>query len=361
MMPALDPNQQRYLADRLTAWARGDAAPDPAGTVAVVLCETDDATDWLRHTGLIGPDSVVLVRGGRRSGPLPTGPGTWLRYRGTLDEPGDEIEIEGAFWVQTTDFASLRYLSVSGPTVVRLTGAEDVAALGAEVAQAVATGTVCEPVLHPGVEVGDRCALAGAVPCTGHGLPARLYVGADGTVRSAPRGLGFGRVGDPAAGLADAARQLARDADVCLEPAVAGALHRADRAALAGYLAAVDALRILSARIRVPWRVSGLGFRYAAEAMGDAPVPPRGDLLLLAAPDEQVLFDTRVRRAFKINPGMAEVLDVLLHTPDEGLAFRRLAACRHVPGDPVLAAANVRAELARRGVALPTAVLAGRP
>ena len=149
--------------------------------------------------------------------------------------------------------------------------------------------------------------------------------------------------------------QRSIDGDACLDGPVSAALYAVHPAERAGYLAALDAIRTMTARVQAPWWVSGLGFRVADRALADEPCPPRTDLLLLSTVDEQVLFDARAVRGFRIGRGMAEVVDVLLHSSRPDVALERLYRCPNVPGDPARTAGEVCAELARRGVSLPWA------
>jgi hypothetical protein len=193
------------------------------------------------------------------------------------------------------------------------------------------------------------------------GLGGRLFVAADETVRTMPGGVVVGEVGDSHRVLTGSAHALAADGDVCVDRPVAAALRAADHAELAGYLVALDALRLMLSRTKVVCRVSGLGFRIAERAMSDEAGPPRTDLLLLSSADGHVLFDARAHRGFKISPGMAEILDVVLHTTRPETVLDRLGHCPNVPGDPAQAADAVRAELHARGVDLPEPVFAGGP
>jgi len=357
--------RQQEAAGRLGRWARnsGHDFPDQTGRMSVVIAETDEVAGWLSdpRIDVLRPDTYVFVRESRRGRTLPRTPGTWVRYRGALSEPGDEIQVGDDFWLQVTDYSSLRYLSISGPTVVRMYTPEDVHAYLADVRQARATGRLPEFLLHPIVELADRCLISGGTPCTTNGLGGRLYVAADRTVRTMPGGRIIGEIGDSRMVLAGSAYALTTNGDVCAEADVTSALRAFDRAELAGFLAAVDAMRVMLLRTRSLWNVSGLGFRICDRALQGETYPPRTDLLLLASAEDRVLYDARVNRGFKISPGMAEVLDVLLHTTGPDVALDRLSRCPNVPGDPGVAAADVCAELTRRGVDLPDLALAGAP
>ncbi|MDQ6781926.1 MAG: hypothetical protein M3063_00445, partial [Actinomycetota bacterium] len=196
----------------------------PSGDgVATIVCEDHTAAAWLSDplTGLVSEDTVVLFRQGRRGGDLPAGPGRWLPIAGAITEPGDEMEISREFWLQTADYVSLRYLGVAGPTVVRLAASDDAEAYLHDVERTSESGVFPEMLLHPVVELGDRCALSGGTPCTASGLPSRLHVDVDGNVRTSPGGRVLGTVGVTAASLAAAALG---DGDVCVPAEVAALL-----------------------------------------------------------------------------------------------------------------------------------------
>ena len=330
-MPQLTPEQDRLrvLADRLARWARGDAAsPDVSDGVLELVVEAPEAIDWLADpaTGLVGPSSVVFAGASR----LPDGPGQWVQITGGAGFAGDELGLDRDLYVQTVDYASVRYLSVVGPTVVRITNDDDALDLAADVEHAQRTGEFPEALLHPFVELGDRCALGSA--CRAAEL-TRLYVGSDELVRTTPFGRVLGRAGDAAAGL----RAAAREGCPCCETPVDG---------VPAFLAALDAVRILSVREQTAWRVSGYGF-----ALLDGSAARRQDLLVLTDGSSYVLYDAGARRAFRVGREAAEATEAILASPDAEHAADALRA----GGRPAIQAREVeglRAEFARRGVEL---------
>ena len=175
----------------------------------------------------------------------PGAPGTWIGYRGDLDEPGDEIQVGPDLWVQTIDYAATRYLSVAGPTVLRFPDADDAGAFAKDVTTVRGRGQFNPALLHPAVEIGDRCLLTDS-PCTRLGQLTRLYVDSEGVVRTAPRGLPLGSAGDPLDKLAAVGyRYAAAGLDPCASEeisAVLGSVPLADRLI---YLNSVDAIRTM--------------------------------------------------------------------------------------------------------------------
>lgn len=326
-MPALSTAAQ---ADLLTLWARGDAPPQAP---RVMVSEAPDAAGWLAGSGLVDGDSAVFVRQTRRSGPLPDGPGHWLPFSGGAAEPGDEFVLRNDFYLQTTEYASLRYLSIAGPTVVRLTEAEDAERLLDDVDHALASGELPGPLTHPLVELGDRCALRDGHGCSG----ARLHIDTAGVVRTSPVGEPIGRVGDAAL----------RDGG-CVLPEVAAVL--APRLGeVAAFAAALDAVRTINVRERDDWRVSGFGARLVEDGH---PFAHRDDLLLLSTVAGRcVLYVTAQRRAFVIQRPAAELIEVMLTSDDDATAAGRLE--RHRGGELTPAMlAGVRGDFGGRGIDL---------
>ena len=316
-------------AERLTSWARGDLSPVAGGAPSVVVSACRRATPWLVEQ--VGADTLVLAPRPRGQDRLPAGPGTWLGVAGAFDEPGDELEVTPELWVQTIDYQSLPYLGVAGPTVVRLLSGEDAHAFLRDV-ELLAGGGVPEALLHPMVELGDRCALRGE-PCTSTGV-GRLHVDAEGQVRTAPRGQVLGAVGDPVAGLP--AAPVLRDP--CLPADVTEVLAGADAVAVRRFLGAVDAVRVLRASTQRSWSL---------HRDPEGVLAPRADLLLLQDGQQQVLFAVAARRAFRVSPEVARVLAALLSSTTTAEAADRLGEAhgdRRGTGEP---AALVRAVLAR--------------
>ncbi len=247
----------------------------------------------------------------------------------------------------------MRYLAIASPTVVRLITADDAAGFLQDVADVRLSGFFEEILLHPAIELGDRCLLSGGPPCTASGLGNRLYAGADGMVRTAPGGIAFGSVGDSRLALeASAAALTARHGDLCGPADVTEALLDAERATLRGHLAALDAVRTLRLRTPTQWRVSGMGFRIADPHQVGELTAPRDDLLLLVSSQEHVLFDARARRAFRISAQLATALDVILHALDPDAALTRLARAGMEDLSRVSTSA-VRDALTARGITLP--------
>lgn len=341
----------KYAANRLTLWARGDLVTSRAPAVIFVPAEH---VSWVRdpRSGLLDQGTLVLVRSKKGRLDPPSRVGTWLGYRGDFEEPGDEIQVGTELWVQLIDFSGISYLSVAGPTVIRLADADDALAFIREAASVRRKSAIERNLLHAGVEVGDRCALTDS-PCTRGGIPARLYIDADGTVRTAPRGLPLGTAGDRLDAIAAAGqRYAARGIDPCVPQDIAAVLKQAPRDDRLMYLNSIDAIRTLQMRTGEPWYVSGVHGRVARDDTGPRVIPHRSDMLLLWSAANFVLFDVRQHRAFAMQAEAAEIADVLLSSASDADACTRLADRAAVQGNPVAAITAVRSTLGQCGVRL---------
>jgi hypothetical protein len=344
----------QYVANRLTLWARGELAS--SNTPAVIFVPEKYA-GWVSdpRSGVLGEGTLVLVRSKKAKLDGAGHIGTWIGYRGDLDEPGDEIRVGPDFWVQTIDYAATRYLSVAGPTVIRFPDADDVHAFAKDVTALRDHGHFHPALLHAAVEIGDRCLLTDT-PCTRLGQLTRLYVDSDGVVRKAPRGLPLGSVGDPLDRLAAVGRQYAAAGlDPCAPEEISAVLRSIPLADRLMYLNSVDAIRTMQMRTGEPWYVSGVQGRVAAGDGGRHVLPHRHDLLLLWSDTAYVLFDARQHRAFTLQPEAAEIIDILLSTDSDWMAQQRLSGRAAVGGDPAAAIAALRAAIAKRGVRLDNA------
>ncbi len=349
--PALHPQE---LSTILTGWARNDRAPNDHPAVCVVESEH---RQWLADPAhdLLGPDSVVLVRGRNGRAVTPEvargmAPGRWLAYQGELDAPGDEIQVGSDFWLQSMDYYSARFMAIAGPTVIRLADAHDAESFAHDAVAAIETGAIESALLSPAVEIGDRCLLAGH-PCTMDGRLPRLHVGSDGVVRTAPTGLGLGSVGEPRALIADRAAAFAAEGlDVCASKEINAALTDATLPARRLMLAATDAMRTMALRTKTAWWVSGIHGDVVPMEPGWTTDDPRPDLLVLFSDQSHVLFDVRQHRAFTIGRDIAGVLEVLLRNGSAEHAARRWVASGHPDAQAAAAVGSIVNEFSARGV-----------
>ncbi|MDX3854076.1 daptide biosynthesis RiPP recognition protein [Streptomyces sp. AK02-01A] len=289
-------------------------SPRPPFTATVVL---EDAVhlDALLGSGVAGPGTVVLVSGDEPSAePVRHESGAEvITWQGSLGEPGAEAGLHPDFYLQVQAYSITPYLSVLGPTLIRIAEEADFQAYLDDAEQALARGEFSAFLTHPSVQLGDLGALGGDPEGDGPGL--RLYVAADGTVRVSPGGAPLGPVGTSPAGLHRAWRE---------SPGALGALpdaaSRTERLTarpwLGRYLAAVGAVREAVTRGLDQPRVSGFGGRVVAALDGfAAPRDQSATAPLLLWNDERALIHhTGDRRTVALSTDAALAAEALLVT-----------------------------------------------
>ncbi|MFF3110445.1 daptide biosynthesis RiPP recognition protein [Kitasatospora sp. NPDC057904] len=292
----------REGVDRLCEWFAGDTAPDrrnPGG----VLVEPGGDVDPVLAAGLVAPGAWLFAEDADGGG---TGvPG--ISVGGGLAHPGDELSVADEVYVQTFDYCSLPYLSIAGPTVVRITGEADHAAFLADADRAAHGGVWAAALGHSSVHPADIGALAAPARRPGTG---RLYVTTDGTVRTGIGGSDLARVEDGAEAVAMALAAHGGD------PTLDGVLERsvllagaASRPWLGRYLRALDVRRRLAGRFGGEPTVSGFGVRLTpglptapVEAV-DAPLITEHDGTCYAGPADG-------SRLFRLGRDSARLLEV---------------------------------------------------
>lgn len=335
-------------AGALTSWCRGDIAETESDSASVIVVARPDDVDWLLTKGraLVGPSTAVIVT---RLGAGPALPEAWIAGAGTVSEVGGELRLGDDFFLQSVDYASLRYMTVIGPTVVRLTGPDDVADLFADIALAHTTGSLPPVLCNPLIEFGDHCAFG--FPCSGRHL-VRLHLDQTGEIRTSPFGVPLGSVTDDVQTLRERARLL--ETDPCVPADVAAELAVRELAPARLFLAALEALRTLALsaeedwRTTPEWRVSGIGFQLAEDG---GPMPEGSGLLVLVSGEHHVLFETATRRTFRTTRFVALVVELLLSERDERAAAARLSGV--VGSEPEAVAAVQRVRQSVVGLRIP--------
>lgn len=271
----------RTVRRHLMSWGSGSPAPlgsaaaDRGDACATVLVESSAHIPELRSSGVIGTGTVVLAPD--------EGEGA-VAYTGGVADPGQELAL-GEFFLQIQDYATSPYMTILGPTLVRLFGGEDHAAFLADADAAREQGTFPPFATAPMVQLGDVPGLGADDGADGPGL--RLHVDSGGAMSTSPAGATLGTVGATPRDLAERHEALndasRRPCAVCL----AGAVAEEERVAalearpwLPAYLHALDALRDLQARGIAEARVSGFGGRMDPR-LADRPAPGDDDLPLL--------------------------------------------------------------------------------
>lgn len=331
----------REVKARLLRWAAG-ALPGITGAPSrtVVLAEAAHLPDLLAGD-LVDDTTIVLVPGAAGEAPLE---GRLVRYRGRLDETGTELALGDDFFLQVQGYGISQYVSVVGPTLVRVADVEDLEQLLDDARAARGTGVFPDAVTHPAVQLADVVALG--ADRTYAGPAHRLFVDAEGRCAVSPSGAVLGDLGSSTADLVAAWAGLERADATADEWALARAVPpdvlaaaRRELPWLVRWVRALEMLKNLRARGLGGLRVSGFG-GHLADDVPDA-ATPRPDDPLLAWDDERAyLGDPTTGRVFAVGRDAAGVVDALVHLDADTLAAR-------VP--PPLAA-SVREQLDRFGM-----------
>lgn len=243
------------------AWTSPDALPEKVSTI--VLENSDHLTDVV-ESGLTGQDTVIFVPDGPGDA---TGPAI-VAYEGSLREAGAEMSLSEAFFLQTQDYGTSEYMSVIGPTAIRVFGEEDFELYLADADRAAAEGVFAEFLTHPTVRIADLPALGAGPGLDGPRL--RLHARPDGELSTSPTGLPLGKVGDDLSLLSAAWTRInaagAHPCAVCLGEAVPEETRAAALAArpwLGRYLTVLAGIRDLRLRGASDVRASGFGGRLS--------------------------------------------------------------------------------------------------
>ncbi|MFT4034886.1 MAG: hypothetical protein QM679_04870 [Patulibacter sp.] len=196
-----------------------------------------------------------------------------------------EIAFDDDLFVAVERYSGAEFLPISGPMMLRVLDADDLAALLDHARAADRDGALGEMAMHPYVHVADQCGLGrGSCGGTAH----RTFVTAQGeefttVVGAAPHG------GDDCASRCQTPE--VREALAALAP------H--ERMLIARYLEVLDVARALAQRYSAPCRPAVLG----ASALADQPV---GSTHVLRLGDGFALFDPATRAVASIGHAAAE-------------------------------------------------------
>ncbi|ONH60867.1 hypothetical protein CcI49_09790 [Frankia sp. CcI49] len=372
------------ISGRLGRWATGGRAPvdgderpaptaDPAagagsgpgsGPEEIVLASAEHLTAVTDpDTGLADFQTLVFTPADPGT-PVPAAVvGSLVRYAGSATEPGDDLLIGDDFFLQTFDYASGAYLSLVGPTLLRITSEIDYSVFLEDADAARSRGDFPEHLLHPLVQLADSCALGTLHPCAGR-LGRRLFVAADGTVRPAPGGAIFGHL--TTAGFQPLEHAFSGHAEIldgvpaddpCLAevvPAEVSSQARQVRPWLSRFLWSIDALRRAQREgIKRP-TVSGFGGRLVEALAGeladvDAPNAP----LIVADRSAALLVTAGDLRVFRISPAAAAMVEILLVVGSGERAVELACGHTRASADTVRSGfATLIATFARSGVDL---------
>ncbi|GAA1460152.1 hypothetical protein NE857_32700 [Nocardiopsis exhalans] len=312
----MDRTELRRVKQHLMSWGTGQAVPgNPApGSVATIVTADPAHLAGLAQSGLIGPGTVVLAAG-------PDTPGA-VGFDGALDEPGTEISIGDDFFLQTQDYATSEFMSIIGPTLVRVSDAADFRHFLSDADRAYAEGVFPEFATAPAVRIADLPGL-GASP-DGDGPRTRLYVNTDGDISTSPGGSGLGRVGDPLSALQAswdrANTESALPCSVCLGATVPEAERSRellDRPWLGRYLDVLPALRTMTVNNVGGLRVSGFGGRITqafAETGHDHDLREPSAPVVMWDDERGYVYDLASDRVFAVEHIAASAAELILAT-----------------------------------------------
>ncbi|MFJ1708375.1 daptide biosynthesis RiPP recognition protein [Kitasatospora sp. NPDC088346] len=315
--------------------------------------EMRDLMAWA--TGVRGPRQVIVLEDSRHVGDVREMLGTEsgehdhrifapgdrmdagdhvVGYGGSFHTCDAEASLGDDFYLQVQNYSISEYVSVIGPTLVRLADETDFEVWLRDADTAREKGEFVDFLANPALLVADLPGLGG--PLDGAGPRHRLHVRADGEVSVSPYGSALGRLGDRPEDL-EAAWQRANAAGghpcaVALATAVPEARRTAELAGrpwLAEYLTAVDALRELRSRGIPRARVSGFGGRLRPENQRTEPLRTPGRHLVLWTDESAYLYTAEGSRLFELNHAAGELAELLLcrgsveaaaeHAPPAGL------------------------------------------
>ncbi|WP_063762950.1 daptide biosynthesis RiPP recognition protein [Streptomyces rimosus] len=318
------------IKGRLTVWATGQGPVGDTGTgepgsptgTALMVLESPEHLAQIIGSDLVSPRTTLFVpgHGGSADGPHIVG------YEGSLSEPGTEFSMSSGtetFYLQLQSYGISEYMSVIGPTLIRIADAADFAAFLADADRARLDGVFPDFLGHPVIQLADLAGLGAAV--TGDGPRRRLYAGADGRLSLSPGGRRLGSVGDDWATLqAEWSRVAGADAHsgpVCLGdvlPEEARVPELASRPWLSRYFAALDGIRRLRVMGLPTPRVSGFGGRLMAGLPDPSATTQPSDAigtdlpLLLWTDEEAYLHSAVTHRTFRVGLPAAELVEALL-------------------------------------------------
>lgn len=302
---------------RLMMWCAGTVPQARAGgdgsgaSTPTLVTESASALLRARRSGLVTDATTVFA---------PEGTDGAIGCTGSLTVPGSELRVGDDFYLQVQGYSISEYVSVVGPTIIRIADAEDLAAFSADVLTAVRSGAFPEFLSHPLVQLADLPALGVVGP--GAGPRARLWLSDDGTVAVSPSGVPIGDV-DATLDELEHVWRARVDSAVTGDPtAIAGVVPEdvraaalAERPEIVRFCRALDGLRNLRARkVPVP-RVSGFGGTLGRGLEGHGGALDQPDAPFVAWSDDQYfLLSADGNRVFAVDRATAEAVEAVIVT-----------------------------------------------
>ncbi|MFI2239408.1 daptide biosynthesis RiPP recognition protein [Streptomyces chrestomyceticus] len=314
------------IKESLMAWATGhDSQHEIAGAeqqngCRTVVLESSEHLAQVLASDVVGAHTLVFAPAFSQADTADGSSPDVAVYGGSAGESGAEFSLGTDFYLQVQSYGISGYMSVIGPTLVRIADTADFEAYVADADQARQDGTFPEFLASPVVQLADLPALGAAHADTGPAL--RLYVAATGAVSTSPGGRPLGVAGESLAVLeaewnrvnGEAVRPCAVSLGAAV-PEEARTTGLAERPWLGRYLAALDALRNLAGRATTGASVSGFGGRFLpalakisspADAMGTE-VP-----LLLWTDEAAYVYVPNTNRMMQLRREAAALVEALL-------------------------------------------------
>ena len=315
------------IKSRLLQWGVGKASGrDRTGDVAdtVVLLDSAEQLPTVLESDLVTDGSTVFVPG---TGDLPTttsGPAIH-HYQGSAAATGGELCLGDDFFLQIQAYGISEFMSVVGPTLVRVDDGTDFDSYLRDADVARTTGQFQPFMTNPVVHLADVSAL-GAEPAD-DGPSVRLHVDEKSYISTSPAGAKFGRLGKSTsaelenAWQADPSARVGRGSAIALGLAVEESYRGAQVASrpwLGRYLSATHAVRHTLSRGIPSVQVSGFGQTLSPKLVGHPPIESAQTPLILWSPESAYLFDPVRERLFEMNQPTATVLEAILTCGTQG-------------------------------------------
>lgn len=238
-------------------------------------------------------------------------------YEGSFAAPGAEAVLGNSFFLQIQNYAISEFMSVVGPTLVRVSDDADLDAYLKDADRAVVEGVFPAFLTHPVIQLAD-------LPGLGAGLlggpSLRLHVRASGEVSTSPSGIPLGDVGTRFADIESAWERIngasSHPCAVCLGDVLDSGTREAglaQRPWLARYLVAIEAIRNIRARGVEDIKVSGFGGRIHEDlSHGGAPNEDPDAPVLLWNTGTAFVYAPGSGRAFQASLEVARLAELLL-------------------------------------------------
>ncbi len=320
------------------------ALAGPATDTAALRIAVEDATHVTRlNTALElkSPDVVFAPRSAQRVSTS----ASVFGYRGGLSCPGDRFDLGGDRILEVEAYAVSRFLLVGGPTLIRVTGSEDLDVLAADADRARDTGLFPIVQTSPATQLADLPAFGYPSGKAAAGPTTRLYVRSDGAISVSPSGARLAHIEDPKLSrstLAHTWEELGGGNPSCpltLSESIDEAKRQAVLAAspwLPRFLAAVAAVRALRARGIVTNTVSGFGSRLSPQVPPEDGTAPSDRPVILWGASGTFVVDPLSARCAPLDDVQAHAFEQYLDgdteadDPSEVLGARVGAALRRL-------------------------------